>query len=50
MVGEAIANWGSYVDVAIGLFVAGLFAIMVYERTSAKSSQKQPAAADQDDE
>lgn len=50
MVGEAIANFDSYIFVAIGLFVAGLFAVMVYERASSKSRQQQPAAADSDDE
>lgn len=49
MIGEAIANFDSYVGVAVGLFVAGLFAVMVYERASAKSRQQQPAAADRDD-
>ena len=49
MVGEAIANFEPYIGVAIGLFVAGLFAVMVYERASSKSRQ-QPAAADRDDE
>lgn len=48
MVGEAIANFDSYIGVAIGLFVVGLFAVMVYERSSSKSRQ-QPAAADRDD-
>jgi hypothetical protein len=50
MIGEAITSWGSYVYVAVGLFVAGLFAVMVYERASAKSIQKQPAAANKGDE
>ena len=50
MVGEAIANFDSYIAVAIGLFVVGLFAVMVYERSSSKSRQQQPAAADRDDE
>lgn len=49
MVGEAIANFDVYVGVAIGLFVVGLFAVMVYEKTSAKSKQQQRAAADVDD-
>jgi hypothetical protein len=46
MVGEAIANFDSYVWVAAGLFVVGLFAVMVYEKSSSKSKQQQPAAAD----
>lgn len=49
MVGEAIANFESYVGVAIGLFVVGLFAVMVYEKSSGKSKQQQRAAADADD-
>lgn len=49
MIGEAITNWGSYVYVSVGLFAAALFAVMVYERASAKSSQKQPAAADKNE-
>lgn len=49
MVGEAIANFEPYVGVAIGLFVVGLFAVMVYEKSSGKSKQQQRAAADADD-
>ncbi|AIC16740.1 hypothetical protein [Nitrososphaera viennensis] len=51
MVGEAIANFDPYVGVAIGLFVVGLFAVMVYEKSSSKSKQQQQqrAAADADD-
>ena len=41
MVGEAIANFDSYVIVAVGLFIVGLFAVMVYERSSAKSKREQ---------
>jgi hypothetical protein len=41
MVGETIANFDSYVMVALGLFIAGLFAVMVYERSSAKAKQEQ---------
>lgn len=48
MVGEAIANFDSYIGVAIGLFVVGLFAVMVYERANSKSRHQQPAAADRD--
>lgn len=53
MVGETIANYGPYVGVAIGLFVVGLFAIMVYEKSSggkSKQQQQQRAAADATDE
>ena len=41
MSGEAIANFDSYVMVAVGLFIAGLFAVMVYERSSAKAKREQ---------
>lgn len=50
MVGEAIANFEPYVGVALGMFVAGLVAVMFYEKASSKSRQQQPAAADSDDE
>jgi hypothetical protein len=46
MVGEAIANFEPYVWVAVGLFVVGLFGVMVYEKSSSRSKQQQPAAAD----
>jgi hypothetical protein len=51
MVGEAIANFDPYVGVAIGLFVVGLFAVMVYEKSGSSKSkqQQQRAAADADD-
>ncbi|AIF83133.1 hypothetical protein NTE_01060 [Candidatus Nitrososphaera evergladensis SR1] len=52
MVGEAIANFDPYVGVAIGLFVVGLFAVMVYEKSSSSKSkhqqQQQHTAADVD--
>ena len=41
MVGEVIANFDSYVIVAVGLFIVGLFAVMVYERSSAKAKREQ---------
>ena len=41
MVAEAIANYDSYVWVAVGLFVTGLFAVMIYERSSSKSKRQQ---------
>jgi hypothetical protein len=41
MVGEAIANFDSFVYVAVGLFVVGLFAVMVYEKTSSRAKQSQ---------
>ena len=46
MVGEAIANFEPYVWVAVGLFVVWLFGVMVYEKSSSRSKQQQPAAAD----
>jgi hypothetical protein len=48
MAGEAIANFESYIWVAVGLFITGLFAVMVYEKSSSKSkrqSQQQPGSA-----
>jgi hypothetical protein len=39
MVSESIANFDSYVWVAVALFVTGLFAVMVYEKTSLKSKR-----------
>ena len=50
MVGEAIANFDSYVVVAVGLFVVGLFGAMVYEKTSSRAKQQQPEAADKHNE
>jgi hypothetical protein len=43
MVGEAIANFDSYIYVAVGLFVVGLFAVMVYEKTSSRAKHPQPS-------
>ncbi len=49
MVGETIANFDSYVIVAVGLFVVGLFAVMVYERSDSKFRQhQQHGVADKD--
>jgi len=45
MATEAIANFDSYVWVAVGLFIAGLFAVMVYERESSKSKRNQPSGS-----
>lgn len=46
MAGE-IANFDSYALVAVGLFIAGLFAVMVYERSSQKQKREpqQPGTA-----
>jgi hypothetical protein len=51
MSSEAIANFDVYAWFAVGLFVAGLFAVMIYERETSKSKrqpqqQTGPAAAD----
>jgi hypothetical protein len=40
MAGE-IANFDSYALVAVGLFIAGLFAVMVYERSAQKQKREQ---------
>ena len=54
MAGEAIANFDSYALVAVGLFIAGLFAVMVYERSGSKAKREQQqqhtgTAADSDE-
>jgi Ca2+-dependent lipid-binding protein len=36
---EGIANFDSYVWVAVGLFIIGLFAIMVYEKSNSKTQR-----------
>ena len=41
MAGEAIANFDSYAMVAVGLFIAGIFAVMVYERSSSKAKREE---------
>ena len=43
MAGE-IANFDSYALVAVGLFIAGLFAVMVYERSSQKQQTREQRA------
>jgi hypothetical protein len=40
MAGE-IANFDTYALVAVGLFIAGLFAVMVYERSSQKQKREE---------
>lgn len=40
MAAEAIANFDVYAWFAVGLFVAGLFAVMIYERESSKSKRQ----------
>ena len=42
MVADAITNYDSFVWVAVGLFITGLFAGMVYERSSSKAKRQQP--------
>ncbi|MGI0015664.1 MAG: hypothetical protein ACREBU_19785 [Nitrososphaera sp.] len=48
MAAEAIANFDTYAWVAVGLFIAGLFAVMVYERESSKSKRQQPGTTPAD--
>ena len=40
MAGE-IANFDTYALVAVGLFIAGLFAVMVYERSSQRQQKRE---------
>ena len=35
-----IANFDSYALIAAGLFVIGLFSVMVYEKSSSKAKQR----------
>ena len=35
-----ITNFDSYALIAIGLFVIGLFSVMVYEKSSSKAKQR----------
>lgn len=42
MVVGAIANFDSFVWIALGLFVLGLIGVMVYERSSSKAKRQQP--------
>lgn len=44
MVGETIANFESYVAVAIGLFAVALFAVMVHEKLDSSQQQQHRAA------
>ncbi|HZA07322.1 MAG TPA: hypothetical protein VE619_06425 [Nitrososphaeraceae archaeon] len=36
---DLVANFDSFIWVAVGLFIAGLFTIMVYGRSSSKEKQ-----------
>ncbi len=47
MAADAIANFDSYAWVAVGLFVAGLFAVMVYERSNAKATRREQQQSQQ---
>jgi hypothetical protein len=38
MVFESIPNFDQYVVVAVGLFIVGLFSVMVYEKSNSSSS------------
>jgi heme exporter protein D len=39
MAAEGIVNFDSYAWLAVGLFITGLLAIMVYEKSSSKIKQ-----------
>jgi hypothetical protein len=41
MVFESIPNFDQYVVVAVGLFIVGLFSVMVYEKSNSSSTNKQ---------
>jgi hypothetical protein len=41
MVFESIPNFDQFVVVSVGLFIIGLFSVMVYERSNSSSSDKQ---------
>ena len=41
MVFESIPNFDQYVVVAVGLFIVGLFSVMVYEKSNSSSANKQ---------
>lgn len=43
MAGE-IANFDYYALLAVGLFIVGLFAVMIYERSSQKQKREQQRA------
>lgn len=42
MVAGAIANFDSFVWIALGLFIVGLVGVMVYERSGSKAKRQQP--------
>lgn len=44
MVGETIANFESYVAVAVGLFAVALFAVIVHEKLDSSQQQQHGAA------
>jgi hypothetical protein len=39
MSAEAIANFDTYAWVAVGLFITGLFAVMLYEKSNSESKR-----------
>jgi hypothetical protein len=39
MTADVVANFDSFIWLAVGLFITGLFAIMVYGRSSSKAKQ-----------
>lgn len=40
MVFESIPNFDQFVVVSVGLFIVGLFSVMVYEKSDSSSSDK----------
>jgi hypothetical protein len=55
MVGEVIANFDMYVWVALGLFVAGILTVLVYDnstpgsKTKRRKQQNHPETSSQSD-
>jgi hypothetical protein len=43
---ESISNFDTYVWVAVGLFITGLFSIMVYEKSNSQSNGKNHLKSD----
>lgn len=41
MVFESIPNFDQFVVVSVGLFIVGLFSVMVYEKSNSSSTNKQ---------
>lgn len=43
---ESISNFDTYVWIAVGLFIAGLFSIMVYEKSNSPTNGKSHIKSD----